>query len=117
MIGMGVGNQRPRNRTPWVDPGLRRLAIQPFSCAFDQARLWNAADSLKAPQFERVCLRRDEAPCCCSVRFSPGRAQLRFGSEKDSEGTRPQPMPARLREHSWHHLCLAGLLRDEAHQR
>ena len=117
VVGMGVGDQGPGNRTPWVDPGLRGTAIQPLRCAFDQAPPPIASDSLKGPYLERVRPACHEAARCRSVCFSPGCAQFRFGSEKDSQGPRPQPMPPGLSQHPGHHLCVSDLLRDEAHQR
>ena len=86
VVGMGVGDQGPGNRTPRIDPGLCGTAIQPLWCAFDQAPPPIAADSLKGSFLERVRPARHEAARCRSVCFSPGCAQFRFGSEKDSQG-------------------------------
>ena len=40
MVGVGMGDQCPRHRTPRVDPGVGGTAIQPFSGALDQAETW-----------------------------------------------------------------------------
>ena len=36
MVGMGMGDQCPRHRTPWIDPGVGCPAVQPLSRALDQ---------------------------------------------------------------------------------
>ena len=36
MVGMGMGDQSPRHRPPWVHPGVCRPAVEPFCGALDQ---------------------------------------------------------------------------------
>ena len=36
MVGVGMGDQGPRHRTPGIDPGISCPAVQPLSGAFDQ---------------------------------------------------------------------------------
>ena len=36
VIGMGMGDQSPWHRTPWINPGIGGPAIQPLSRSFNQ---------------------------------------------------------------------------------
>ena len=38
MVRMGMGDQGPGHRTPWIDPGIGRSAIKPLGRVFDHSR-------------------------------------------------------------------------------
>ena len=49
MVGMGVGDQRPRHRAPGVHPCIGGAAVQPLGGAFNHARTVTISEDMISP--------------------------------------------------------------------